>query len=224
MSRSTYMLMALAPPAASVPPTSVTSIERERRPAALGEHHRRDRRDQQQLDDPRLGQGDVGADDRARRALGAVRPLQRTARRQPGRDEGAAADGHSEPQGTAGRPSRPSNARPPGRCRRPAMVVEWPCDARRLAVLDVPEVDDDDAPRTGRGSCIVWNDPINLMSYVTFVLQKLFGYALEKATALMLDVHQKGRAVVASGTREQAEMHVFRLHEHGLWATLEHDE
>ena len=71
---------------------------------------------------------------------------------------------------------------------------------------------------------IVWNDPINLMSYVTFVLQKLFGYDREKATALMLDVHQKGRAVVASGTREQSELHVFRLHEHGLWATLEHDE
>jgi ATP-dependent Clp protease adaptor protein ClpS len=71
---------------------------------------------------------------------------------------------------------------------------------------------------------IVWNDPINLMSYVTFVLQKLFGYNLEKATSLMLDVHHKGRAVVASGRREQCEMHVFRLHEHGLWATLEHDE
>ena len=71
---------------------------------------------------------------------------------------------------------------------------------------------------------IVWNDPINLMSYVTFVLQKLFGYSLEKATALMLDVHHKGKAVVASDTRERSEMHVFRLHEHGLWATLEHDE
>ncbi len=71
---------------------------------------------------------------------------------------------------------------------------------------------------------IVWNDPINLMSYVTFVLQKLFGYSKEKATALMLDVHHKGKAVVFSGTREHAEMHVFRLHEHGLWATLEHDE
>jgi ATP-dependent Clp protease adaptor protein ClpS len=70
---------------------------------------------------------------------------------------------------------------------------------------------------------IVWNDPINLMSYVTLVLQKLFGYSLEKATELMLDVHQKGRAVVANGSREQAEMHVFRLHEHGLWATMEHD-
>ncbi|MCU0260868.1 MAG: ATP-dependent Clp protease adapter ClpS [Ilumatobacteraceae bacterium] len=71
---------------------------------------------------------------------------------------------------------------------------------------------------------IVWNDPINLMSYVTFVLQKLFGYSLEKATQLMLDVHHKGRAVVANGSREQAEMHVFRLHEHGLWATMSHDE
>lgn len=70
---------------------------------------------------------------------------------------------------------------------------------------------------------IVWNDPINLMSYVTFVLQKLFGYSLEKATELMLDVHEKGKAVVANGSREQAEMHVFRLHEHGLWASMEHD-
>ena len=71
---------------------------------------------------------------------------------------------------------------------------------------------------------IVWNDPINLMSYVTFVLQKLFGYSRAKATKLMLDVHHKGKAVVSSGTREKAEMDVFRLHEHGLWATMEHSE
>ena len=70
---------------------------------------------------------------------------------------------------------------------------------------------------------LVWNDPINLMSYVTFVFQKLFGYSLEKATALMLDVHEKGRAVVANGTREKCEMDVFRLHEHGLWATMQRD-
>jgi ATP-dependent Clp protease adaptor protein ClpS len=68
---------------------------------------------------------------------------------------------------------------------------------------------------------IVWNDPINLMSFVTFVLQKLFGYSKEKATKLMLDVHNKGRAVVSSGTRERAELDVYRLHEHGLWATME---
>jgi ATP-dependent Clp protease adaptor protein ClpS len=71
---------------------------------------------------------------------------------------------------------------------------------------------------------IVWNDPINLMSYVTFVLQKLFGYSREKAQKLMMDVHTKGKAVVSSGPREKAELDVFRLHEHGLWATMEHDE
>jgi ATP-dependent Clp protease adaptor protein ClpS len=70
---------------------------------------------------------------------------------------------------------------------------------------------------------IVWNDPINLMSYVTYVFQKLFGYSRDKATKLMLDVHQKGKAVVSSGSRERAELDVFRLHEHGLWATMQHD-
>ncbi len=71
---------------------------------------------------------------------------------------------------------------------------------------------------------LVWNDPINLMSYVTFVFQKLFGYSLEKATELMLDVHEKGRAVVSTGTRERAEVDVYRLHEHGLWATMQQDK
>jgi ATP-dependent Clp protease adaptor protein ClpS len=70
---------------------------------------------------------------------------------------------------------------------------------------------------------IVWNDPINLMSYVTYVFQKLFGYSKEKATKLMLDVHEKGRAVVSNGTKEEAERDVFRLHEHGLWATMEQE-
>ena len=70
---------------------------------------------------------------------------------------------------------------------------------------------------------IVWNDPINTMAYVTFVFQKLFGYSREKAHKLMLDVHYKGRAVVSSGTRERAELDVFRLHEHGLWATMQQD-
>jgi len=91
-----------------------------------------------------------------------------------------------------------------------------------LAPVDVEEPIDDDAPADDRPwIVIVWNDPINLMSYVTFVLQKLFGYSLEKATKLMMDVHTKGKAVVSSGTRERAELDVFRLHEHGLWATLE---
>lgn len=95
-------------------------------------------------------------------------------------------------------------------------------DAPDVAVLDAPTTDDEVA-EDRPWIVLVWNDPINLMSYVTFVLQKLFGYSLEKATALMLDVHEKGKAVVASDTRERAEMHVFRLHEHGLWATMEHD-
>ncbi|MGD9751940.1 MAG: ATP-dependent Clp protease adapter ClpS [Acidimicrobiia bacterium] len=71
---------------------------------------------------------------------------------------------------------------------------------------------------------IVWNDPINLMQYVTFVFQKLFGYSKEKAHKLMMDVHLKGKAVVSTGTREKAELDVFRLHEHGLWATMQQDD
>ena len=69
---------------------------------------------------------------------------------------------------------------------------------------------------------IVWNDPVNLMSYVVFVLQKLFGHSREKATHLMLQVHHDGKAAVAEGTRAKAEADVARLHGHGLWATLEH--
>lgn len=90
------------------------------------------------------------------------------------------------------------------------------------STLDLPEVDE--TVTTDRPwIVIVWNDPINLMSYVAFVFQKLFGYSKEKATSLMLDVHHKGRAVVSSGPREKAELDVFRLHEHGLWATMEHN-
>ena len=71
---------------------------------------------------------------------------------------------------------------------------------------------------------IVWNDPVNLMEYVTFVFQSLFGFSKEKATKLMLDVHQLGRATVATGTRERCELDVLRLDEHGLWATMDHDK
>jgi ATP-dependent Clp protease adaptor protein ClpS len=70
---------------------------------------------------------------------------------------------------------------------------------------------------------IVWNDPVNLMSYVVYVLQKLFGYSKEKATKLMLDVHHRGKAVVSSGPREKAEFDVYRLHGAGLWATMQKD-
>nr|WP_203889548.1 ATP-dependent Clp protease adapter ClpS [Planobispora longispora] len=68
---------------------------------------------------------------------------------------------------------------------------------------------------------IVWNDPVNLMSYVTYVFQAVFGYSREKAEKLMLDVHHKGRAVVSSGTREEMERDVQIMHSYGLWATVQ---
>ena len=70
---------------------------------------------------------------------------------------------------------------------------------------------------------IVWNDPVNLMTYVTYVFQKLFGYPKEKAERLMLQVHHEGKATVSSGTREKAEYDVARLHAHGLWASMQQD-
>ena len=71
---------------------------------------------------------------------------------------------------------------------------------------------------------IVWDDPINLMDYVTYVFQKLFGYPKAKARRLMLQVHNEGKAVVVAGTRERCENDVARLHAHGLWATMQHDK
>ena len=71
---------------------------------------------------------------------------------------------------------------------------------------------------------IVWNDPVNLMNYVVMVFQKLFGYSRAKATRLMLQVHNEGRAVVANGSREKCEADGARLHAHGLWATLQRDD
>lgn len=89
----------------------------------------------------------------------------------------------------------------------------------RIGVPETDDVADADRPWV----TIVWNDPINLMSYVTWVFQKLFGYSKPKAEMLMLDVHHKGRAAVSSGTREQMELDVSRLHAAGLWATLQQD-
>ena len=70
---------------------------------------------------------------------------------------------------------------------------------------------------------IVWDDPVNLMSYVTYVFMTLFSYSKERANELMLQVHNEGRAIVASGRREEMERDVQRLHEYGLWATLTRD-
>ncbi len=81
-----------------------------------------------------------------------------------------------------------------------------------LTVLDRPWV------------TIVWNDPVNLMSYVSFVFQTYFGYARKKAEKLMLEVHNDGKSVVASGSREEMERDVQAMHEYGLWATLERQD
>ncbi len=71
---------------------------------------------------------------------------------------------------------------------------------------------------------MVWNDPINLMSYVTYVFQTYFGYSRDKATELMLDVHHAGKAVVSSGAREQMERDAAAMHGYGLWATVQQEE
>jgi len=71
---------------------------------------------------------------------------------------------------------------------------------------------------------IVWNDPVNLMQYVTHVFQSYFGYPRAEAERLMLLVHHEGRAVVASGPREEVERHTEAMHEYGLWATSDKGE
>jgi ATP-dependent Clp protease adaptor protein ClpS len=70
---------------------------------------------------------------------------------------------------------------------------------------------------------LVWNDPVNLMSYVTFVFQTYFGYSKTKAEKLMMDVHVKGRAVVSTGAREKMETDTEALQGYGLWATFQKD-
>ena len=71
---------------------------------------------------------------------------------------------------------------------------------------------------------IVWNDPVNLMNYVSYVFRSYFGFDREKAERLMMQVHENGRAVVASGGREQMERHVEAMHDFGLWATVQKDD
>ena len=86
--------------------------------------------------------------------------------------------------------------------------------------VDVPDVDESNAT-TRSWQVVVWNDPVNLMSYVVWVFRKLFGHPEAEATRLMLQVHHEGRAIVSSGPLEKAEHDCHRLHHHGLWATLE---
>ena len=88
--------------------------------------------------------------------------------------------------------------------------------------LERPEVDEavaTDVPWI----TVVWNDPVNLMSYVTYVFMTYFHYPREKAEKLMMQVHEDGRAVVSSGSREEMERDVSAMHSYGLWATLAKD-
>ena len=85
---------------------------------------------------------------------------------------------------------------------------------------DLPEVGE----RAGhdRGwNVVVWNDPVNLMSYVVLVFRRIFGYSEEKATRLMLEVHHEGRSIVSTSPREKAEIDCYTLHRYALWATIE---
>lgn len=68
---------------------------------------------------------------------------------------------------------------------------------------------------------LVWNDPVNLMSYVSYVFRSHFGYTQSKADTLMMEVHQQGRSVVSSGTLEKIEADVAAMHAYGLWATFQ---
>jgi ATP-dependent Clp protease adaptor protein ClpS len=98
------------------------------------------------------------------------------------------------------------------------MVLGAPV-ARTSPATDVDEVAALDSPWV----TIVWDDPVNLMTYVTYVFQKLFGYSEVRATELMMQVHTEGRAVVSAGSRESMEADVTKLHAAGLWATMQQD-
>lgn len=94
-----------------------------------------------------------------------------------------------------------------------------------VAPVEVEQPGTDEVVRPDRPwVCIVWNDPVNLMSYVAYVFRTYFGYSPEKANKLMMDVHHEGKAVVNAGTREEMERDVEAMHGYGLWATLRQDD
>jgi ATP-dependent Clp protease adaptor protein ClpS len=100
-----------------------------------------------------------------------------------------------------------------------AMVASAPTKPGTTGQRESDSVETTTAPWVA----IVWDDPVNLMNYVTYVFQKLFGYSEPHATKLMLQVHNEGKAVVSSGSRESMETDVSKLHAAGLWATMQQD-
>lgn len=85
--------------------------------------------------------------------------------------------------------------------------------AEALATVESPALD---SPWV----TLVWNDPVNLMTYVAYIFRSYFGFSKAEADRRMLQVHNDGKAVVATGTREEMERHVEAMHDFGLWATL----
>lgn len=115
--------------------------------------------------------------------------------------------GHPQPAGAGGGPCHNGSVSPDRTQNQPSgatSVAERPADSALTGWVT-----------------IVWDDPVNLMSYVTHVFSSYFGYPESKATDLMLTVHNKGKAVVSSGPKEQMETDVDAMHSYGLWATLE---
>ncbi|MBK7621478.1 MAG: ATP-dependent Clp protease adapter ClpS [Kineosporiaceae bacterium] len=93
-----------------------------------------------------------------------------------------------------------------------------------VAPVEVERPETDESVEVDPGwVTLVWNDPVNLMSYVTHVFQTYFGYPKAKATRLMMDVHTKGKAAVSHGTRDEMERDTQAMHEYGLWATFSKD-
>ena len=89
-----------------------------------------------------------------------------------------------------------------------------------IATPHLGEVTDLHAAPLEPWQVVVWNDPVNLMSYVARVFRTYFGYSAERANTLMLAVHNDGHAVVATGPRETMEVHCQAMHDYGLWATV----
>jgi ATP-dependent Clp protease adaptor protein ClpS len=112
--------------------------------------------------------------------------------------------------------------RPSAALRTPRPPRAAPRPAGQPPAAPVTETEPETTTQLGFPWCvIVWDDPVNLMSYVVYVFQKLFGFSLQKATKHMLEVHEQGKSLVATADRERAEFYVTRLHAYGLQATLE---
>ncbi len=93
-------------------------------------------------------------------------------------------------------------------------------DSATLPAAEIETAEDTRGAPERPWQTVVWDDPVNLMSYVTHVFRRYFGFSSSVAERLMLAVHNEGHAVVAEGPREQMELHARALHEYGLWATV----